>query len=75
VPDLLEACAIHGLVVDFERVTYFLGRDLLQLKRRHGFLSFPGRVFSFMAKNAAPAVGYFGMPVEHVVEIGAAYEI
>ena len=31
VPVLLEACAIHGLVVDFEQVTYVIVRDALRL--------------------------------------------
>jgi KUP system potassium uptake protein len=75
VPALLEACAVHGLVVDFERVTYFLGRDVHRLRRRHGPLSIPRRLFAFMARNAAPAVGYFAMPPERVVEIGLQYEM
>jgi len=27
-------------------------------------------VFAFLSRNQAPAVGYLGMPVESVIEIG-----
>jgi KUP system potassium uptake protein len=70
VPAVLEACAIHGLAVDFERITYVVGRDALRLRYEHGPLSIARRVFAFLSRNQAPAVGYFGMPVESVIEIG-----
>jgi KUP system potassium uptake protein len=70
VPALLEACAILGLAVDFDRITYVVGRDALRLRHDHGPLSIPRRVFAFLSRNQAPAVGYFGMPVERVIEIG-----
>ncbi len=75
VPRILEACAIHDVVVDFERVTYVLGRDALRLKQEHGPLSIPRRVFAFLSRNQAPAFGYFGMPVEQVIEIGMHIEL
>ncbi|HET9992023.1 MAG TPA: KUP/HAK/KT family potassium transporter [Kofleriaceae bacterium] len=70
VPALLEACAILGLAVDFDRITYVVGRDALRLRYDHGLFSIPRRVFAFLSRNQAPAVGYFGMPVERVIEIG-----
>ncbi|MEP6861026.1 MAG: KUP/HAK/KT family potassium transporter [Deltaproteobacteria bacterium] len=70
VPALLEACAILGLAVDFDRITYVVGRDALRLRYDHGPFSIPRRVFAFLSRNQAPAVGYFGMPVERVIEIG-----
>ena len=69
-PAVLEACAIHGLAVDFDRITYVVGRDALRLRYEHGPLSIPRRIFAFLSRNQAPAVGYFGMPVESVIEIG-----
>jgi KUP system potassium uptake protein len=75
VPKLLEACAIHGLVVDFEHISYFLGANSVRLRRRHGILSFPGRLFAFMMRNSAPAFRHYSMPVERVIEIGLQYEV
>jgi KUP system potassium uptake protein len=75
VPILLEACAIHGLVIDFERITYVLVRDALRLRHEHGPLGVPRRVFRFLSRNQATTVGYFGLPVERVIEVGMQLEI
>ncbi len=75
VPAVLEACAILGMVVDFDRITYVLGRDALRLRHDHGPLSIPRRLFAFLSRNQAPTVGYFGMPVERVIEIGMQLEL
>jgi len=75
VPALLEACAILGLAVDFERITYVVGRDALRLAHEHGIRGIPRRVFSFLSRNQAPAVGYFGMPIERVIEVGLQLEL
>lgn len=75
VPALLEACAIHGLVVDMERITYMIGRDALRLTHRHGPLSIPRRIFAFLSRNQASVFGYFGMPVDRVIEIGMQIEL
>jgi KUP system potassium uptake protein len=75
VPKLLEACAIHGVVVDFDHISYFLGSNSIRLRRRHGILSIPGRLFAFMIRNSAPAFRHYSMPVERVIEIGLQYEV
>jgi KUP system potassium uptake protein len=75
VPALLEACAISGLVIDFERVTYVLVRDALRLRHEHGPLGIPRRIFRFLSRNQATTVGYFGLPVERVIEVGMQIEI
>jgi KUP system potassium uptake protein len=75
VPLLLECCAIHGLVIDFERVTYVLVRDALRLKREHGPFAIPRRIFRFLSRNQATTVGHFALPVERVIEIGMQLEL
>jgi KUP system potassium uptake protein len=75
VPALLEACAIHEVVVDFDRVSYFVGSSSIRLRRRHGLLSIPGRLFAFMMRNSAPAFRHYSMPIERVIEIGMQYEV
>jgi KUP system potassium uptake protein len=75
VPNLLEFCALHGLVVDFERITYVLGREALRLRHAHGPLSIPRRIFSFLSRNQTSTFGYFGMPVDRVIEVGMQLEL
>jgi KUP system potassium uptake protein len=75
VPAILEACAIMGLAVDFDQITYVLGHDNLRLKHEHGPLSIPRRIFSFLSKNQASTLSYFSMPVDRVIEIGMQLEL
>jgi KUP system potassium uptake protein len=75
VPAVLEACAILGMVVDFDHMTYVLGRDALRLRHEHGPFSFPRRLFAFLSRNQAPAFGYFGMPADRVIEMGMQLEL
>ena len=75
VPAVLEACALFELCVDFERVTYVLGRDALRLRTRYGVVGFPRRVYAFLSKNQASTLGYFNMPIDRVIEIGMQIEL
>jgi len=75
VPAILEACAIMGMVCDFERITYIVGRDALRLRHEHGPLSIPRRIFAFLSRNQATTLSYFSMPVERVIEIGMQLEL
>jgi KUP system potassium uptake protein len=75
VPAVVEACAILGMVVDFDHMTYVLGRDALRLRHEHGPLSIARRIFAFLSRNQAPAFGYFGMPAERVIEMGMQLEL
>jgi KUP system potassium uptake protein len=75
VPAVLEFCALHGLVVDFDRITYVLGRDALRLKHAHGPLSIHRRIFSFLSRNQATPLTFFHMPVDKVIEIGMQLEL
>jgi KUP system potassium uptake protein len=75
VPAVLEACAILGLAVDFDRITYVFGRDALRLRHEHGPLALPRRVFAFLSRNQAPALAYFGVPAERVIEMGMQLEL
>jgi KUP system potassium uptake protein len=75
VPAVLEACAIMGMVVDFEHITYVIGRDALRLRHPHGPLSIPRRIFAFLSRNQATTLSYFSMPVDRVIEIGMQLEL
>jgi KUP system potassium uptake protein len=75
VPAVLEACAIMGMVCDFEHITYVIGRDALRLRHAHGPLSIPRRLFAFLSRNQATTLSYFSMPVDRVIEIGMQLEL
>jgi KUP system potassium uptake protein len=76
VPELLaEATTAHGLDVDLDDVTYFLGRETI--------LGLPGgkmgkieeTFFGFLSRNSRHAGQYFNLPPGQVVEIGVQVDL
>jgi KUP system potassium uptake protein len=71
VPKLLhEAAEQKGMAIDFEEITYYLGREsfLATDAGRMGKVS--ETLFAIMARNAGSATAYFGLPPDRVVELG-----
>jgi KUP system potassium uptake protein len=75
VPQLLAACATHGLVVTPARTTYYLGRETLLAGKRPGMMRWRKQLFSLIARNARSATAYFGIPPNRVVELGMQIEL
>jgi KUP system potassium uptake protein len=75
IPAILEACAIFGLAVDPESVTFYLGRETLIATRRPGMATWRKGLFAFMSRNARTATAYFGIPPDRVVELGLQVEL
>ncbi len=75
VPAILEACAIFGLAIDPDTVTFYLGRETLISSARPGMASWRKALFSFMSRNAPSATAYFGIPPDRVVELGMQVEL
>ena len=75
VPEALAAAKAHGLELDEEDVTYFLGRETLIVTRAPGMAMWRERLFILMARNAVRATTFFRLPPERVVELGVQVEI
>ncbi|MCC6644826.1 MAG: potassium transporter Kup [Polyangiaceae bacterium] len=75
IPAILEACAIFGLAIDPETVTFYLGRETLLATRRPGMARWQKALFSFLSRNARTATSYFGIPADRVVELGMQVEL
>jgi KUP system potassium uptake protein len=71
---LVNACA-HGLVLDEDDVTYFLGRETLIVSKAPGMAMWRERLFVLMARNAVRAPTFFRLPAERVVELGVTVEL
>ena len=65
----------HGLEVDEDDVTYFLGRETLIVTKTPGMALWRERLFVLMARNAVRATTFFRLPPERVVELGVQVEI
>jgi KUP system potassium uptake protein len=70
VPAALRMAAAHGLVVDPDRVSYYLGRETLLPSGSSKLWGWQKSLFAFISRNARPATAYFGLPPNRVVELG-----
>ncbi|MGC4081237.1 MAG: KUP/HAK/KT family potassium transporter [Vicinamibacterales bacterium] len=75
VPHALTLARRHGLVLDPDDITYFLGRETLIVTKASGMAVWRERIFVFMARNAVRAAGFFRLPTERVAELGVQVEL
>jgi KUP system potassium uptake protein len=75
VPRDLVLAQEHGLAVDPEDVTYFLGRERVLPSNRPGMARWREHLFALMSRNARNATDFFRLPPDKVVEMGAQVEI
>jgi KUP system potassium uptake protein len=75
VPEILAQCADHGLAIDVQKATFFLGRETLIATKRPGMALWRERLFALMSRNAQRATDYFQIPAEQAIEIGAVVEM
>ncbi|APR84445.1 Kup system potassium uptake protein [Minicystis rosea] len=71
VPALLRAAAVRtGVPIDFEDITYYLGRESFLATDAGNMGRITESLFAFMARNSGSPTAYFGLPAERVVELG-----
>jgi KUP system potassium uptake protein len=75
VPDALVRACEHGLQLDEDDVTYFLGRETLIVTNAPGMAKWREQLFVLLARNAVRATTFFRLPPERVVELGVQVEI
>ncbi|MBC7532468.1 MAG: potassium transporter Kup [Oligoflexus sp.] len=75
VPEALQLCSQHGLLIESKRTIFFLGRETLIATHRPGMAIWREHIFAFMARNAQRATDYFQIPSNQVVEIGTVVEL
>lgn len=73
---LMRSCdAGGGIPFDPMDTTYFASRENVVAGRHRGMPIWRDRLFAFMHRNAAPATGFFRIPGNRLVELGAQVEI
>jgi KUP system potassium uptake protein len=75
VPEALARAKEHGLELDQEDVTYFLGRETLIVTRTPGMAIWREKLFVLMARNAVRPTTFFRLPPDRVAELGVQVEI
>jgi KUP system potassium uptake protein len=75
VPEALALARERGVAIDFEDVTYFLGRETVIVTKNPGMATWREQLFVLMARNAIRATAFFKLPPDSVVELGVQIEI
>jgi KUP system potassium uptake protein len=71
VPLALRKAVDHGLPIEPDDVTYYIGRETLVPSRKvPGMMLWREKLFAFMQRNAARATDYYDIPPERTVELG-----
>lgn len=63
--------ATLGLPLEPTKTTFYLGRETLLADGKSPMPHWRKALFAFMSRNAASPAGYFGIPPNRVVELGA----
>ncbi len=71
VPSELAADKEHGLNVNLDEVTYYIGsQSLIPSRKEGGMVGWRDRLFAFMARNAMNPTVYYHIPSEQTVVLG-----
>jgi len=72
---LMGSCDRGGIYFDPMDTTYFASRETIVASRHRGMPIWRDKLFAVMHRNAAPATGFFRIPGNRLVELGAQVEI
>jgi len=72
---LMRSCDSDGIHFDPMDTTYFASRETVVASRHRGMPVWRDKLFALMHRNAAPATGFFRIPGNRLVELGAQIEI
>ena len=76
IPNRLKRCKAKGLDLDFDKASYYLGRETITFRRSGNLIrAISNSIFSFLNRNAGRATLFYGIPPNRVVELGSQVEI
>ncbi|MFI5332303.1 MAG: potassium transporter Kup, partial [Desulfobaccales bacterium] len=74
VPQILAQSRAHGVDIDLDNVTYYMGRITLVPAWKRTLPKWRRFLFTFMLRNAVSRATYLGIPPSKVIEIGVQME-
>ncbi len=72
---LMRSCDYGGIYFDPMDTTFFASRETIVASANRGMPIWRDKLFALMHRNAAPATGFFRIPGNRLVELGAQVEI
>lgn len=70
VPQIIELLHANNTHIDFDDISFYLGRITLNNTGESGMSSWKRHIFVSMTRNAWDAAHYFNIPANQIVEIG-----
>jgi len=70
IPNILKNTEINGKTIDLEKVVYYIEYPRMEYGGKWNRKKFISKLYSFMAKNAANPISFFGIPFDQVLEVG-----
>jgi len=71
VPAALKNHASEIAVTDFDRLSFFIGRENIFATEMPGMALWREKIFAHQTRNETPATQYFDLPQDRVLEIGS----
>lgn len=68
---ILQECNKSGFDLNINQISFYLGRVNIEVKKGNRFEIWRKNIFTFMHRNATPAMDYFNLPPGRVIELGA----
>jgi KUP system potassium uptake protein len=75
IPATLEKIDIQSVSFNPMTTSYFLGRETLIPTKQPGMAIWREHMFAWMTRNASSASGFFNLPPNQVIELGAQVEL
>jgi KUP system potassium uptake protein len=75
IPGALSVTSLCGAPFEMMKTSFFLSRQTLLASDKPGMAIWREKLFSWMMRNAASAMEFFGLPTNRVVELGSQVEI
>ena len=75
IPTALEHIGTQHVSFSPMSISYFLGRETLIPTKRRGMAIWREHLFAWMMRNSSSAVGFFSLPPNQVIELGAQVEL
>lgn len=75
IQQIIDVLNRKGVQIKLEKTTFFLGRELLVVKDKSGFLRFRKKLFVLLSRNSQRVTEFFNIPNDRVFEVGSQIEM
>ncbi len=75
IQQIIDELNKNNITININKTTFFLGRELLVVKDKNGFLRLRKKLFILLSRNSQRVTEYFNIPNDRVFEVGSQIEI